>query len=79
MVKAERVGQSLASVDAGNRVRIVSIEAGRGLRVRLASMGLLPGVAVEVVHRGHHGPLVISIGPNRLTLGRGIAYAILVE
>lgn len=68
----------LSSTKAGEKVRLVSIDAGRGLNSRLASMGLLPNVEITVVNNGHPGPFVISVKGSKMMLGRGMAHKIMV-
>jgi len=65
-------------VKAGEKVRLVSINAGRGLNTRLASMGLLPNVEITVVNNSHPGPFVISVKGSKMMLGRGMAHKIMV-
>ena len=62
----------------GETVKIVKIEAGRGLNSRLASMGLVPNVQITVVKNTHPGPFVISIKNSKVMLGRGMAHKIMV-
>ena len=68
----------LSTVQAGQTVRLVSVEAGRGLNSRLASMGLIPNVKIEVVSNGHPGPFVVNVRGSRMVLGRGMAHKIMV-
>jgi len=70
--------QPLSTVRSGETVRLASIEAGRGLNSRLASMGLVPNVKITVVNNGHPGPFVISVKGSRMMLGRGMAHKIMV-
>lgn len=70
--------RSLSTVKTGQKVRLLSVEAGRGLNTRLASMGLVPNVEITVVSNGHPGPFVISVKNSRMMLGRGMARKILV-
>ncbi len=63
---------------SGDKVKLASIEAGRGLNSRLASMGLLPNVEITVVSNGHPGPFVISVKGSKMMLGRGMAHKIMV-
>ena len=55
------------------------VEAGRGLRARLASMGLTPGVTMSVISNDGRGAFVVGLGDCRLVLGRGMAQKIVVE
>jgi len=68
----------LSMVKAGETVKLASINAGRGLNSRLASMGLLPDVEITVVSSGHPGPFVISVKDSKMMLGRGMAHKIMV-
>ncbi|MBI5592330.1 MAG: FeoA domain-containing protein [Deltaproteobacteria bacterium] len=68
----------LVIVQAGRRVRLVSVEAGHGLQGRLAAMGLVPGVEIEVLGNSLHGPFLIAVKGSRIMLGRGMAQKIVV-
>ena len=69
----------LSSVQSGRKVKLVSIEAGRGLKSRLTSIGLLPNVEITVVSNSHPGPFVISVKGSKMMLGRGMAQKIMVR
>ena len=69
----------LAMVKAGERVRCVQLNGGRGLQARLASLGLLPGTELTVVCADTRGPILVAIGESRIALGRGMAHKIMVE
>jgi len=62
----------LSMVGPGQKVRLVAVTGGRGIRTRLAAMGLIPGAELEVISRGR-GPVIVSINSNRLILGYGMA------
>jgi ferrous iron transport protein A len=68
----------LTMVGPGRRVRLVGVQAGRGLQARLAAMGLVPGMELDVVANAMGGPLVVAINGTRLVLGRGMAHKIMV-
>lgn len=76
-MEAENI-RPLSQVAEGQTVSIVSIAAGRGLRNRLVTMGLLPKTQICVVRNGRSGPFVISIKNSRMALGRGVADKIIV-
>jgi ferrous iron transport protein A len=69
----------LSKIQAGQTVKLVSVEAGRGLNSRLAAMGLLPNVEITVVNNGHPGPFVIGVRGSKMMLGRGMADKIMVR
>jgi len=66
-------------VAAGQTVRVVKIDAGRGLNSRLAAMGLVPNTQITVVSNGHPGPFVLSVKESKVMLGRGMAHKIMVS
>ncbi len=72
-------GMSLSSVASGKRVRLMTVDASRGLRARLAAMGLVPGVEIEVVRNTGRGPFVVAVKGSRVMLGRGMVQKVIVE
>jgi len=70
---------SLAMVEGGRRVWLLGVEAGSGLQSRLAAMGLIPGVAIDVVSNTGNGPLVIMVINSRVVLGHSMACKIIVR
>lgn len=68
----------LTIVQVGRRVRFVAVDAGCGLQGRLAAMGLVPGVEIEVLRNSGHGPFLIAVKGSRIMLGRGMAQKIMV-
>jgi Fe2+ transport system protein FeoA len=69
----------LSRVEKGQRVRLLGVNAGHGLRERLASLGLIPGVEVEVLNNSYKAPVIVALNGNRIMLGRGMAQKIAVE
>jgi ferrous iron transport protein A len=70
--------QSLSEIRSGRKVKLVSVEAGRGLINRLVSMGLIPNVEITVINNSHPGPFVINVKGSKIMLGRGMAHKIMV-
>ena len=68
----------LSEIPAGQTVKFVNADAGRGLNSRLASMGLVPNVEIKVMNNSHPGPFVINVKNTRIALGRGMASKIRV-
>jgi ferrous iron transport protein A len=68
----------LVIVQAGRRVRFIAVEAGHELQGRLAAMGLIPGVEIEVLGNSLHGPFLIAVKGSRIMLGRAMAQKIMV-
>jgi Fe2+ transport system protein FeoA len=69
----------LSTISDGEKVILVQIDAGRGLKSRLASMGLLPNTEVTVISNKHPGPFMISVKKTKMMLGRGMTDKIMVR
>ena len=70
--------QSLSEIRSGQKVKLIRIEAGRGLINRLVSMGFFPNVEITVIKNSHPGPFVVSVKGSKIMLGRGMANKIMV-
>ncbi|MFP4308734.1 MAG: ferrous iron transport protein A [Desulfococcaceae bacterium] len=64
---------SLTQLKSGERAEVCGISAGAKARVRLASLGLIPGSRLQVVANSGVGPLLLSVGESRLMVERGVA------
>ena len=73
------ITRPLSQVEEGQTVNIIRIDGGRGMRVRLTTLGLLPKTRVMVVHNGRSGPFVISVKNSKMALGRGVVDKIMVS
>jgi len=69
---------TLANVPEGDRVVVVNVAGGRGVRRRLLEMGFAPGSEVEVI-ANKRGPVVVRVRGVTVALGRGMAAKILVK
>ncbi len=63
----------------GERVRVVGLAGGKKAQSRLQSMGLAPGVCLEVINNNPSGPFIVAINDTRLALGSGIAQHVQVS
>ena len=70
--------EPLDKIGAGTTVRIVTIEAGNGLKNRLAAMGLLADVQIRVVRNDGAGQIIISVKNSKVILGRGMSHKVFV-
>ncbi len=69
----------LSEITAGEEATILAFHGGRHVNSRLASLGLTPGVLVNMTQNYGHGPLIVTVRGTRVALGRGEAAKILVE
>ncbi|MCD6362584.1 MAG: ferrous iron transport protein A [Synergistetes bacterium] len=71
---------SLDRLREGERGRVVSIMGGRGFRMRLIQLGVMPGIEVRVSKSAFFGgPIMIEVNNTRVALGKGVASRIWVE
>lgn len=72
---------TLLETEKGKVYRIKEIHGGRGLRIRLRTIGLHIGDSVERISEDWAGPLLIkNISLNtKLAIGKGMAMKIIVE
>ena len=76
----ERAGRMpLTLARPGERLVICEITGGRDVRLRLLTMGLRRGDAIEVITNNGHGELAVSADLKRYVLGRSLAQKIVVE
>ena len=68
----------LSRVDQGREVTLIDIDGGRGIRSKLYSMGLVPGVKLTVLRGNCAGPTMVAVRDSRLAIGRGMAQKIIV-
>jgi ferrous iron transport protein A len=67
----------LAMAREGVKVRIHTLQGGKGLEMRLTSLGLNVGSEL-VVSQHQGGKMVVRRGETRLALGAGMAHKIMV-
>jgi ferrous iron transport protein A len=63
----------------GKEVTLIAGSGGRGIRMRLHSLGLIPGVKLRVLNNNGAGPLMVAVKDSRVALGWGMAHKIMVE
>jgi Fe2+ transport system protein FeoA len=74
------VTSMLQSLAAGTRATVREIHGGRGLRRRLAAVGVHPGDTIEVLQAGADGgPVLIEIHGARVAIGHGQAERVEIE
>ncbi|NET08496.1 MAG: ferrous iron transport protein A [Merismopedia sp. SIO2A8] len=68
----------LAMASMGDRLQIVKLTAKEGAARRLLSMGLNPGVEVQVISKTATSSVIVAIQDNRIGLGAGMAHKVIV-
>ncbi len=74
----EKHVRPLSMVRVGETVKLVKVNAGRGLNSRLAAMGLVANTELTVLSNSHPGPFVVTVKESKVMLGRGMAHKIMV-
>jgi Fur family ferric uptake transcriptional regulator len=69
----------LAMAAPGERVKLVGFLGGRGMEMRLTSMGLNRGTELMVIKSSGPGPIIVASRETRIALGHGMAKHILVS
>ncbi len=69
----------LTTLRPGQKALVSKIDAGCKARVRLASLGLIPGSSLTVVANPGVGPLLLAVGESRLMVERGVADKVLIQ
>lgn len=71
---------TLDSIGENQKVKVVSISGGWGIRQRLSCLGIHPGDMITVKKSAiMRGPILISVHGNQVALGRGVARKVTVE
>ena len=71
---------TLDTIRENQRVKVISVSGGWGVRQRLGCLGIHPGDIIMIKKSAiMQGPILIKIHGNQVALGRGIASKILVE
>jgi Fe2+ transport system protein FeoA len=68
----------LSNIDPEKEVTLIDITGGTGIRSKLYSMGLVPGVSLKVLNRNGRGPIIVAVKDSRLVIGYGMASKIIV-
>lgn len=70
----------LSELAPGQKASVYAVLGpGKGVQLRLSSLGLRPGANVQVVGRGPgRGPILVEVNGTRVAIGRGLAKRILV-
>ena len=62
------------------KVKVMDISGGWGIRQRLGCLGIHPGDTITVKRSAiMRGPILINVHGNQVALGRGVARKIIVE
>lgn len=68
---------SLATLNAGSSGKVERIIAGSSATKRLYEMGFNTGAQVKMI-KNDRGPIIVSLGGNKIALGRGLAEKMLI-
>ena len=70
----------LTECEKGEKVVVVSVNAGHKAKTRLANLGVVPGTKImKTKNAPFKGPLEIIVKGSSLVIGRGLASKIIVE
>mgnify|MGYP001098461121 CR=1 FL=1 len=64
----------------GDVAFVADVRGGRGMRRRMADMGLATGARIEVVSdSASSGPVIVKVLDSRIAIGRGMSRRIMVR
>lgn len=69
----------LSAVPTGRVVVLRRVREGHDLASRLAAMGFVPGVTIDVHQNDRRGPVIVGLKGGRVMLGRCMADKMAVE
>lgn len=78
MNKQEKKKNNLTTILPGEKVKVISLEGGKGFLAHLNDMGIRTGVILEVISNAG-GPVFIKAGESRFAVGHDMAKKICVE
>ena len=71
---------TLVRMNTGQTGKVAAIRGGRGLVIRLESLGIRPGVKIEKVSgQFMRGPIIVKVGTTQVAIGFGMAHRVIVE
>lgn len=69
----------LTRIKSGEKGKVLEINGGKGLVMKLAALGIRPEVEItKVSAQFMHGPVIVKVGNTRVAIGYGMARKILV-
>jgi len=70
----------LTQMREGERGKVIDIQGGRGLVMKLEALGIKPGTEiVKVSSQLMRGPIIIRVGNTQVAIGFGMARRIVIE
>ncbi len=69
----------LLNIKTGQKVKLIRVDAGEGLKSRLAALGMVPNVQITISNKDRPGPFVVSFKGSRIALGREMTEKIMVR
>jgi len=63
----------------GQNVKVVAIEGGKQVTLRLLSMGITSGVTLKIEKAGGNGPILVALNGSKVALGHGVGQKVMVE
>jgi ferrous iron transport protein A len=68
----------LCNAKTGGKVKVACVQGERSLCARMASLGIYPGVEVQLLCAGCGCPCLVRVNGGTLSLGKGVSDKILV-
>ncbi|HEX7319279.1 MAG TPA: FeoA family protein [bacterium] len=70
----------LTVMQPGQKGKVIEIQGGRGMAMKLEALEIRPGVEItKVSTQIMHGPVIVGVGKAQVAIGFGIARRIIVK
>jgi len=63
----------LVDAEEKKSYKVVKIEEGKKMKLKLSAMGILIGKEIKVIKNDFSGPIILGIKAGRISIGRGLA------
>ncbi len=78
--KTSSLLKCLTECSKNNDVKVVSVNAGKSAKHRLANLGLIPGSEISKTRSAiFNGPIEVNVKGSKIVLGRGLAAKVIVK
>lgn len=71
------MSSNLQNFQVGQSTLVIAVNLDEKERMRLESMGIMPGVEIKILAKGI-GPLIVAVGEARIMVEQNIAEGVIV-
>ena len=68
----------LIALHPGEKGKVTSLGGGKRFQEKMSSLGIHPGVTIQVISNYSNGPLIVKVKDTKFVLGRKMAEKIFI-